>query len=93
MDQAKWLYGEKFRLNGGRFPEEYARKRSLFYMEVLKWQLNNRGVKRFHYKSKNKNIAHIRVFCGPKKAAIVSEEALNVVWALELRDDESYFRD
>ena len=90
MEQAKWMYGPKGKLDGGRFPD-YNRKRSLFYLEVLKWQLNDHGIKRFHYKTKEKNIVQPRVFCGRKKAEIVVEETLIVAWALQFREEELYF--
>lgn len=89
METSGWISGVKFWLNGGRFPN-YNRKRSLFYLEVLKWQLLNRGVKRFYYKTDQKDVALPRVFCGYKQAEAVREEANIVVWSLNLRDKELY---
>ena len=90
MEQAKWIVGPKAKLDGGRFPE-YNKRRSLFYLEVLKWQLNNREIKRFHYKTRAKNIVQPRVFCGKVIASIVIQEADIVVWACQLREDKLYF--
>lgn len=80
MEQAKWLISNKFYIDED-CGSEYIRLRSLFYLEVLKWQLQNRSIKRFHY-SLDDNVCQFKVFVGWKKAFIVRNECKNVYWAV-----------
>lgn len=64
--------------NGGR-NRGYERKRSLFYLNVLKWQLNDRGIKRVHILDKGYIYPEIKMFCGNKKKHDIGEEETEII--------------
>ena len=86
VDQAKWRYAV------GRITSrnpKYERRRLIFYLNVLKFQLEEEGFKRVYVDTRYLN-PRLNVFCGSKKNEIFKEEVKQIEWSIGLKKERSH---